>query len=258
MARSTSDEEVQLKKRARRRLVGAVVLATVVAVVLPMVLDTEPKPVSQNVNIQIPSPDSPAYAPKGGAPAEVGKDAPSAPSESAKPATPQSEPKAALPPVASVQPPEPAQSSEPIKQAEPPKAAVEAPKVVEAPKPQPKEAAKPPAKETTKPLAKEAAKPAAKETAKPATKAVPAKDNAKAVANGKFVVQIAALADTAKAKQLQQKVAGTGVKAYTEVVHTAKGSVTRVRAGPYDTREAAEKARGRLKGAGLDGKVVPR
>jgi len=83
-----------------------------------------------------------------------------------------------------------------------------------------------------------------------------AKDATKA--GTKFVVQIAALGDAAKAKQLLQQVNGTGVKAYTETVKTAKGDVTRVRAGPYDSREAAEKARGKLKGAGLDGKVVPR
>ena len=45
MARPISDEELQLKKRARRRLIGAIVLVTAVAVVLPMVLDSEPKPV---------------------------------------------------------------------------------------------------------------------------------------------------------------------------------------------------------------------
>ena len=65
MARPISDEELQLKKRARRRLVGAIVLVTAVAVVLPMVLDSEPRPVSQNINIQIPSPDSGEFTPKG-------------------------------------------------------------------------------------------------------------------------------------------------------------------------------------------------
>src|SRR5687767_1601914 len=64
MARPISDEELQLKKRARRRLVGAIVLVTAVAVVLPMVLDSEPRPVSQNVEIQIPSPDSGELKPK--------------------------------------------------------------------------------------------------------------------------------------------------------------------------------------------------
>src|SRR4051812_39060883 len=64
MARPISDEELQLKKRARRRLVGAIVLVTAVAVILPMVLDSEPKPVSKNVDIQIPSPDSGEFKPK--------------------------------------------------------------------------------------------------------------------------------------------------------------------------------------------------
>jgi DedD protein len=50
--------------------------------------------------------------------------------------------------------------------------------------------------------------------------------------------------------------AGAGVKTYTEVVSTKSGDVTRVRAGPYPTREAAEKARTQLKKAGLEGKVV--
>ena len=48
------------------------------------------------------------------------------------------------------------------------------------------------------------------------------------------------------------------MKAYTEVVQTAKGPVTRVRVGPYNSREAAEKARSQLQKLQLDGKVVPR
>jgi DedD protein len=120
------------------------------------------------------------------------------------------------------------------------------------------------AKEATqaadKPAEKEAPKAETRAPAKAPAKA-DAKEAAKAPAQpagGKFVVQVAALADAAKARQLQQRVAGTGVKTYTEVVKTAKGNVTRVRAGPFDSREAAEKARVRLKSAGLDGKVVPR
>jgi DedD protein len=62
--RPISDEELQLKKRARRRLVGAIVLVTAVAVILPMVLDSEPRPVTQNVDIQIPSPDAGEFKPK--------------------------------------------------------------------------------------------------------------------------------------------------------------------------------------------------
>jgi DedD protein len=57
-------------------------------------------------------------------------------------------------------------------------------------------------------------------------------------------------------KQLQKQMTSAGLKTYTEVVTTKAGEVTRVRAGPYATREAAETARSQLKKAGLDGKVV--
>ena len=72
------------------------------------------------------------------------------------------------------------------------------------------------------------------------------------------MIQVAALSDTAKAKELQAKIAGGGMKAYTEVVQTSKGPVTRVRVGPYNSREAAEKARAQLQKLQLDGKVVPK
>ena len=64
MAKSISEEELQLRKRARRRLVGAIALVTVIAVFLPMVLDHEPKPVSQDVSIKIPSPDAGVFTSK--------------------------------------------------------------------------------------------------------------------------------------------------------------------------------------------------
>jgi DedD protein len=79
-----------------------------------------------------------------------------------------------------------------------------------------------------------------------------------AKAPGAYVVQVAALSDAAKAKQLQKQMSGVGVETYTEVVSTKTGDVTRVRAGPFATREAAEKARAQLKKAGLDGHVVPK
>ena len=45
--------------RARRRLIGAAALLLVVAIVVPMVLDPEPKPVSDNIAIDIPSEKTP-------------------------------------------------------------------------------------------------------------------------------------------------------------------------------------------------------
>jgi DedD protein len=111
--------------------------------------------------------------------------------------------------------------------------------------------------------AKETPKPAVKpETAKPAK--APAKTAAKTVkpaskpAGGQFVVQVIALADAEKAQRMQQQIAAAGVRSYTEIVKTAKGDVTRVRAGPFPTREAAEKARDQLKSLGMNGNVTTR
>jgi DedD protein len=54
MAKAISSEELQLKKRARRRLVGAVALVLFVIVFLPMMLDNEPRQMSQDISISIP------------------------------------------------------------------------------------------------------------------------------------------------------------------------------------------------------------
>lgn len=214
MARTISDEEHQLKRRARRRLIGAIVLVTAIVVVLPMVLDSEPRPVGQEVTVQIPSPDSGAF---------TSKVVPLAEAPAAKPAV---------------------------------KAPVEGKPVAAAPAPEEKKAATAtpapaPKAETSKPAPKKKKEPtrkARKEPAKPAAKA----------ASGQFAVQVIALADAEKAKQMQGRIAAAGIDSYTEVVKTVKGEVTRVRAGPFDTREAAEKAREQLKTIGLTGNITPK
>ncbi|HSO07963.1 MAG TPA: SPOR domain-containing protein [Pelomicrobium sp.] len=71
-----------------------------------------------------------------------------------------------------------------------------------------------------------------------------------------FVVQLGAFSSADNARQLKDKLAGGGIKAYTETVTTAQGKQTRVRAGPYPTREAAEKTLARVKQLGLDGIVT--
>jgi DedD protein len=209
MARAISDEELQLKRRARRRLIGAVVLVAAIVVVLPMVLDTEPRPISQNITVRIPSPDSGAFTSKV-APAPASK-APEGKSAVAK-----ADDKASAAPPASK----------------------EAPKAETAP-----ETATPPKAAKPKAPAKTAAK-----TAKPAPKA----------AGGTFVIQVIALADAEKAQRMQGQIAAAGIKSYTEVVKTVKGDVTRVRAGPFATREAAEKAREQLKSLGMNGNITTR
>jgi DedD protein len=249
MARPISDQELQLKKRARRRLVGAVVLVSAVAVLLPMVLDSEPKPASRKVDIHIPPSDS--AAPKSSTnPASSGvkESAPksaSAPQGESSTIVAGSQPSGteAAPPLSKAEAPapiaEPA-STAPI--AVPPPLASAAPQA-EAVKSRPAETKAAPVT-----AARDATKAAARDE----------KGTLKDAANGTFVVQVAALADAARVKQLQKQMTSAGVKTYTEVVSTKAGDVTRVRAGPYSSREAAEKARTQLKKVGLDGKVVSR
>ncbi|BBJ24633.1 SPOR domain-containing protein [Candidatus Nitrotoga sp. AM1P] len=57
MAKQLMDDEVSLKRRARRRLIGAVALVIVIVVLLPMVLDSEPKLGGQDIELRIPDKD---------------------------------------------------------------------------------------------------------------------------------------------------------------------------------------------------------
>ncbi|MGI4983235.1 MAG: SPOR domain-containing protein [Janthinobacterium lividum] len=54
------DPTLPEKQRARRRLVGAVALVLAAVVILPMVLDAHPKPVTDDIAISIPAQDTPA------------------------------------------------------------------------------------------------------------------------------------------------------------------------------------------------------
>ena len=47
----------ELKRKARRRLVGAIVLALAAAIILPLLLEQEPKPLGDDVSVQIPPVD---------------------------------------------------------------------------------------------------------------------------------------------------------------------------------------------------------
>jgi DedD protein len=242
MAKLISAEELQLRKRARRRLIGAIALVTIVAVFLPMALDHEPKPLTQDISIQIPSPGSGAFTSKI-VPVvpdanSVTKPAPNAPVQSDMPAkgdAPTVAETAARKPTTDLRTP-PAYDTE----AAPPILSE-----TRQPKAQAKQAAKLPDKSVPAPKAAE--NPNAVGQAQPDAKSAAA-----------YVVQVAALNDADKAKQMQEQIAAAGVKSYTETVPIKKGNVTRVRAGPFATRDEAEKARDKLKGMGLNGNLVPK
>ena len=252
MAKSISEEELQLRKRARRRLVGAIALVTIIAVFLPMVLDHEPKPVSQDVSIKIPSPDSGAFTSKIVPVAPVTKPTPDSPSKAE--AAVQAETPVQVPAV-SPEAPKVAAVVPPAK----PKVEAVVPPAVDSEAAPPKKAAPEKAAPAVKPAATPAAKPAVAEKSAVTEKPKQAEKSKPATAGvAGFVVQVAALNDPAKAKQMRDQIAATGMKAYTEVVPTAKGNVTRVRAGPFTARGDADKARDKLKALGLNGNVVPK
>ena len=54
----------ELKRKARRRLVGAVVLALAAATILPMLLEQEQKPLGDDVSVQIPPVNGDKFVPR--------------------------------------------------------------------------------------------------------------------------------------------------------------------------------------------------
>ena len=72
-----------------------------------------------------------------------------------------------------------------------------------------------------------------------------------------FAVQVGAFREDDKLRQARDKLAAAGIVHYTERLDNAAGSLTRLRAGPFPTREAAEAAAAKLKGIAMQGQVVP-
>ena len=80
--------------------------------------------------------------------------------------------------------------------------------------------------------------------------------SASAEAAGRFVVQVGAFADVAKAQETRQKLERAGLKTYTHVAKTPQGDRTRVRVGPFSSRADADKAAARIKALALPAAVL--
>ena len=147
MAEEQQQDVETLKRRGRRRLVGAVALVLAAVIVLPMVFDPEPRGTAP-VSVRIPGEDETPFAPK-----------------------------------------PPPKKPEPVKKEE-------------------------------------------------------------------FVVQVGAFSDEALARATRSKIEKLGLKAYTQVVDTGSGKRIRVRVGPFDSRDDADKAAGKIKSAGLSSAIL--
>lgn len=255
------DNEAQqhLEKRARRRLVGAVAFVSVVAVVLPMVMDHEPRQALQDVEIRIPGQDEKPFVPKF---AVESVDRPAAKAPEA-------------PPAVTAKPEVQANSRvvEVVREQGEEKPAAKAPEkpLDKAPE---KPVAKPAEKTIDKAAEKTAGKPVDKPADKPAARADDAKgeearraaailagqavDSSSTKAGGEYLVLIGAFSSEANVKNLKAKLAEQGIKVYSEPLDTPQGRKTRVRAGPFASREAAEKALARMQKIGVSGVVAAR
>lgn len=256
---SPVDPVLPEKKRARRRLVGAVALVLAVIIGVPLVLDSEPKPLSDDLTIEIPSkvqstvpatspaikkPDITAVSPVSSNASLSQKEEIIEPDSKAElKNTPQVKPAAAL-----------SNDNRPVQPS--PEAKKEEPK----PAHSPEVSETPPA--TVAAIAKK--KPEAEISNRPSSAADETRAKAiledvavSAPKSGKFNVQVAALASADKVNELQARLKNAGIASYTEKIHTDSGERIRVRIGPMSSREDAEKQRIRLIALGLTGAVVP-
>ncbi|MDD2722275.1 MAG: SPOR domain-containing protein [Gallionella sp.] len=216
MAKQLTEEELNLRRTARRRLIGAVALALAVVVLLPMVLDSEPKPDGQDIDLNIPDPEKSGEFVPGVAPSAVNEM-----TSLDEPAGEPVRPDAAVSAVSAVEPSAP-EVAVPLgdKQSGGAKAA--------------NATSSQPVKLNDAKSDKPAVTPSAK-----TAKVVPS--------SGGFVVQIGAFSNTVTANGEVDKLKVWGFKAYTEQV----GSATRVRLGPYPDRSKADEVRRALEGHGL-------
>jgi len=195
---AVSDEEIQLRKRARRRLVGAVALVVLVVAAAPMILDGEPPPPpAQHIDVQIAAPRKPPPDER------IPTPAPGSRASLADPAT-----ETATSPDAPV-------SSD--------------------------------SGASLRSSTERAASPGAPGQAQEA-------DAARAGGES-YAVALIATSSPAKAAQMKRALERQRFPVYTQ--KTPDGDKTRVRVGPFASREAAEQARRRLVRQGYDpGKVV--
>ena len=193
MASTASIEASEIRRRGRRRLIGAIVLVILAVVFIPMVLDSEPRAKRDDVSLEIPAKD---------------KVAPLPPPVAAPVKNVEAAPAPVTPVETGVQ-----KSSAP--------------------------AAPAPAKAAAQKSVPEKAAPAVVAAAEPRLEG--------------FAVQVGAFKDELKLAAAREKLAAAKIPHFVE----RRGDLNRLRAGPYSSREAAEKALASIKAASLDGQVVP-
>lgn len=79
---------------------------------------------------------------------------------------------------------------------------------------------------------------------------------AKSKVSEPYLIQVGAFSDKIKVKELQAKIALTGFRSSTSVINTSNGEMVRLRVGAFVTRQAAADALKKLQDNGLTGMIV--
>lgn len=231
---SPNDLELALKKRARRRLVGAIALVLFMVIVLPMVLQDRAALAPQEaIKITMPDDDVNQQAPKVEA--------------NVTPVEPQTETASPSEPITS----EPIKSESPaiseIDKSVQPESAKE---VVDEKKAEDKKLAKKAevTSSDTKKTDVKLSEPKVPEVKKP---------EVKPATNGEtFTIQVGVFSDLTNVKQLQARLKQVGLDSRTENITTPKGEKIRLRAGRFNSRQEAAYALTKLQAADLTGMVI--
>jgi DedD protein len=213
----------QARTQARRRLVGAVVLLAIGVIAFPLVFDTQPRPMPQEWRVVGASGAATGNAlpkPIVGTPGARNGGRELTPATLPEDAGIESGRAASAPSPPATPSPAPSPASSPAAAASKP--------VPPAPKPEPAPAAEP----------------------------VPKPPSVAPATGQRFVVQAGAYTDAGSLRTARQKVEGLGLKTYTQDIENAQGKRTRVRVGPFVTREEAEAAARRIKATGLQASVL--
>ena len=209
-----------LRQQARHRLIGATVLVVIAVVGFPLVFDTKPRDMAADIRIDMPERELVRASQPPVAPVPDKQALATQPVEEVVSTTD----KTAVDNVAAPdKTPVPATDSKAL-----------AAKAVETGKTKPATAADNAPTETKSSDKSEAAAPAAE----------------------RFIVQVGAYSDESKVKEVRAKLEKAGYTTYVHVAQTKEGKRTRVRIGPFATKQEAQKVVGKIKSLNFNASVL--
>jgi DedD protein len=269
-----SDESVSvdiLRRRARHRLMGAALLVVIGVVAFPWMFDTQPRPVALDVPITIPDKNqvAPLSLPPVDAQVAAKSDTVAKPEQAVvKPEPLVAESHVALVREGAAKGLAPGEEEVAPATKESKASSKSEPKVESKPEPKPETKPEPKLKSEAKPESKPVAKPAEKTVEKANDKSPSKNDGARAqslldgsgkaanASGSRYVVQVAAFSDVAKAHEVRQKLEKAGISTYAQVIDTPEGKRFRVRLGPFTSKAEAEQAAAKVKAHQLTAAVL--